>query len=157
MELGLGGDTLAFTQVLEISQYITLTHPGYACAIITRTINQIILIHNAVLLFMYQFSLNVQTFVSLIPFYTYISPVLSLFFYIINQVSPTSSQSMHHHNIIHYNHQYPHHSNSISHIESKFHFISLQTPFDVHPIKCPNRSAGPFHSIPGSEYLQPPF
>jgi hypothetical protein len=99
MELGLGGDTLAFTQVLAISQYITLTHPDYACAIITRTINQII--HNAVLLFMYQFSLNVQTFVSLIPFTIYISPVSSLFFDIINQALPTSSQSMHHHNIIH--------------------------------------------------------
>jgi hypothetical protein len=24
-------------------------------------------------------------------------------------------------------------------------------------MECPNRSAGPFHSIPGSEYLQPPF
>jgi hypothetical protein len=45
---------------------------------------------------------------------------------------------------------------SISHIESKFHFTP-HTIFDVHPIECPNRSAGPFHSIPGSEYLQPPF
>jgi hypothetical protein len=80
MGLGLGGDTLAFTQVLAISQYITLTHPGYACAIITRTINQII--HNAVSLFMYQFSLNVQTFVSLIPFYNlYITSIITVFPY----------------------------------------------------------------------------
>jgi hypothetical protein len=78
MGLGLGGDTLAFTQVLAISQYITLRHPGYARAIITRTINQVI--HNAVLLSMYQFSLNVQTFVSLyIPFYNlYITSIITV-------------------------------------------------------------------------------
>jgi hypothetical protein len=78
MGLGLGGDTLAFTQVLAISQYITLTHPGYACAIITKTIIRVI--HNAVLPFINQFSLNVPTFESLIPFHNlYITSIVTVY------------------------------------------------------------------------------
>ena len=76
-----------FVSARAVFQHQTIINPDNLTEQSIRTINQII--HNAVLLFMYQFSLNVQTFVSLIPFYNlYITSIITVFLH-------------YHHNIIH--------------------------------------------------------